>query len=439
MKRLPMCFLAIAIAFLIAVGLSVIAYGHKEFRQEGSPLSGASDFVIQIDDFGSFWDASVPESALSAIERSIKSTNTIVVLFVHGWHHNAAPGDDNVIDFADSLSKVRDLLVDNPGGVPGPYRRSRELLTTKPDVNIIGIYIGWRGKSLPMPLDYLTFWGRKAAAERVGQGDLAEFLARLHAIYLRSYARRKVSHNKPFMGMVTFGHSFGGQVLFRSVSQALEQQFVAASSSGDRKNGLPIVGLGDLVVLVNPALEAFQFERLHRLSRELTFDRRQTPVLLVLSAETDLARKALFPIGRWIDSLFRAPFREGQAQLWKTALGEYERQQTHLVDIDAASAEDAGRVAQFDPMDYVRDPCKIINYDLADAPAIAGLRFTPTKNNRPFNPLLVAYTSGDVIIRHSGIFEKTLRKFLNDYVAIVEGKRLLLSDARRAESCPRGN
>jgi hypothetical protein len=419
------------------VFLASCSFGYKNFDQTNGLFTEPDEFVIQVDDYGSFWDPNVPVRALETISKESQRINTIVVLFIHGWHHNAAVDDDNAKDFASSLAQVRATLDDNIGGRPGMYRLSRELLTGNGDVKVIGIYVGWRGKSLPMPLDYITFWGRKAAAERVGEGDLREFLLRLNYIYRDRNGPRTDSPSKPFMGMVSFGHSFGGQVLFKAIAGALEQELIEVISTSSANQKVPLAkqlaGFGDITVLVNPALEAFQYERIHRLGKQIEYDRQQTPLLLVLSSENDLARQFFFPAGRMVDALFRTPFRENQRAQWTEALGEYEAQRTHTVEI---LPKDATTSTKFDHNIYKDNPCGLVNYDLTNVPVIGGVQLKPTAS-RPhrFSPFLVTYASGKVIVHHSGIFKQELRNFLNDYIAITEGKRILLANPKMA-SCP---
>lgn len=430
MSKLIKVLIAIVLtAFFASCGLY-----HKNFRQTDGPFDAKADFVIQVDDYGSFWDREIPARALQTIAEESRRTNTIVVLFIHGWHHNAATDDENLQDFARSLRLIREKLDDNVGGKPGIYRQSRLNLTERGDVKVIGIYVGWRGKSLPMPLNYLTFWGRKAAAERIGDGDLREFLLRLNRIYLERNGARPHSSKMPFMGMISFGHSFGGQVLFKVVASTIESELIETTSKSTEapKHRLtkPLTGFGDMIVLVNPALEAFQYERIHRLNKQIEYDRNQAPLLLIISSETDFARQFFFPLGRTLDALFRAPFRDNQRAQWTQALGEYEPQRTHVVEILE------GVPTKFDPSTYINDRCGIVNYDLTNVPAIGGVKLSPTGNQaHPFSPFLVAYASGKVVLKHSGIFEERLREFLNDYVAIAEGKRMLLADPQ-AKDCP---
>jgi hypothetical protein len=418
--------LVASMALLGLIFLSGCAFNHRQFPKEEGPLKGPDDFIVQIDDYGQFWDNEEPERALAHVRKLSKDSNVIVVVFVHGWHHNAAPADKNLRDFATSVEEIRKLLTDSTDPESEVYRTSRKHLTGTEALTVVPIYIGWRGKALPGILDNLTFWNRKATAERVGQGDLREFLVRLNAIYKERRNLRASGQARNFLGMTSFGHSFGGQVLLSAVAGEIEGELINKSVSLDGLPGAqPVVdlsGFGDLVVLVNPALEAMQFERIWRLSNNLNFGQRQSPVLLTVSSAGDVPRQLLFPIGRNLDALNGPGFRPLQRPLWTQALGEFRPFLTH--DLDVVLPHSSTTPA-FDPKLYVTNPCAIANIDISNNPIISGIRLTPTSFHRTNNPFLVANASTEVILNHSKVFENLLRKFLNDYVAIVEGKRLV--------------
>ncbi len=425
----------ISLSLLILLGSC--SFGHKNFDQAGGTLTHQNDFVIQVDDYGSFWNPEIPARALDTIAQSARTANTIVILFVHGWHHNAAPDDENAVDFGRSLKDIRKTLDDNVDGNPGPYRRSRQILTGSGDVNVIGIYVGWRGMSLPMPLSYTTFWDRKNAAERIGDGDLREFLLRLNSIYRASYQARKPS--SPYMGLTSLGHSFGAQILFKAIASALEKELIEVTeispspAAPKRKLAKPLEGFGDIVILVNPAVEAFQFERIRMLDAQLTYDRRQPPLLLVLSAATDVSRRLFFPAGRWVDAIFHASLSGEKAALWGNALGEYEPQRTHTITL---LPEQQSPAAKFDTNDFIDRPCDLVNFDLTDIPTIARVRLEPiAERHHSYSPFLIAYGGTQLILGHSGVFTQELRNFMNDYVGVTRGKRLLLADPKM-QNCP---
>ena len=410
--------------------LGACGYAHKNFDQTGGLLAHRYDFVIQVDDYGSFWDPEIPAQALEAIAHSARTTNTIVIVAVHGWHHSAAPDDEFAMGFARALQDIRNKLQTAADGTPNTYKRARQILTGSGEVHIFGIYVGWRGRSLPGKLDYLTFWDRKHAAEHVGDGDLREFLLRLNVIYRTSYQDRTPS--TPYVGLVSFGHSLGAQVLFKAIASTLENELIAATPvshhpAAPRPNlAKPLEGFGDIVIFVNPALEALQFERIRQLSAQLAFNRRQPPLLLVLSADTDVGRHLFFPARRWVDSIFHVLPRDEQSDLWSHALGEYEPQRTHTITFLSEPRVSASQFYANDSPDRLRD---IVNFDLTNMPTISRVRLEPIAGrHNPFSPFLVAYGGRALIQGHGGIYAEELLNFLNDYVGIARGKRLLLAN-----------
>lgn len=426
------------IAMLLALAmLTGCAFNHKKFDHPGNAEQDQDDYVVQVDDFGQFWDSDEAERALARVSSLAKSRNVIVVLFVHGWNHDADPKNGNLVDFRKSIVDTRRRLTDESEPESAVYRQSRKNLTGTEDLTVISIYVGWRGRSLPWYLNYATFWGRKAAAERVGEGDTREFLLRLNSIYRSQQAGRVAGTSRTFMGLATIGHSFGAQVLFKAVATEIENELVARTSNPSRTGDSPntvsdLLGFGDLVVLVNPAFEAMQFDRIHKLSNKLNYGPQQNPILLVVSSAGDVPRQVLFPLGRQIDALLLRPsFRPGQRALWTQALGEYEPTRTHSLTI---TQPDPALIPGFDPAMYLNDTCAIANLDLTNVPSVGGVKLSPGPSHRPNSPFIVAYASTSVVLDHSTVFEEILRRFLNDYVAIAQGKRMLtVSESRNCK------
>jgi hypothetical protein len=403
------------------------SFGNQNYDQTGGKFSEPDDFVIQVDDQGAFWQPDIAKRALETIVRESEKTNTIVVLFIHGWHHNAQFDDSNAKDFAAALRSIRSRLDDNVGGFPGKYRSARKLLTDDGDVKIIGIYVGWRGISLPMPLNYLTFWGRKSAAERVGGGDLRPFLSGLNDIYVKRNDARVTRLGKgPFMGMTSFGHSFGGQVLFEAVAGTFEKNLREMTSAqgkdGSAAQNRTLRAFGDLVVLVNPAFEALQFEDIRTMNKMMTYGTEQTPQMVVLSSEGDGANGVLFPLGRRIAGLFGKPVQDDQRVLWRTTIGKFEPGWTHKLQPSKGPRNPDTEVVNY------RDPCKILATDLTAINGVGGLDLTPIAGRgTAFSPFIIADVHPEIIVKHNGIFRDGLQEFLNDYVAITQAKRMLVS------------
>jgi hypothetical protein len=401
---------------VVVLWCSACDYGHEPFRVP--PPSLPEPLVVEVDDYGRFWDRPASEQALNAIRDASRDRNTVVWVFIHGWHHNADESDDNYQNFKTSLKHLHDTLHEPH------YVGVRKQLGLKEAINVIGLYVGWRGRALPGALDYVTFWGRKSAAERVGDGDLREFFVKLQDIYMD----RNSDTSKPtFMGLLTIGHSFGGQVLFKAISGAFERDLLTAMGNAQTQpTGAPrlaeiVSGLGDATVLLNPALEAFQYERIDRLTKAVSFMDIQAPVLLTVSAEDDSARKYWFPIGRTINMLFRPRFQNDELKaLWTTALGEYEPQQTHTLEVaqDATSDKSSSRTSC----------AAMVTRDLTGRSVISeGAVLSPSGTGaRPYSPVVIAHTSNKLVHEHNGIFGQNFNDFLIDYVTFVQAKRMCL-------------
>lgn len=294
-----------------------------ENRQDGYRLA-----FVEIDEQGQFQDFRQVEALLAALHSPRKQ---YVTLFIHGWHHNAADGDENIESFKRRLSISK--------------KRHQ-------DAEVTGIYVGWRGESIPLPgLRELTFWDRKQVSEEVGRNALLHFLLKLELAVKKS--------GNPENQLVAVGHSFGGSVLFNALSPVLLQRLVQAEPGKD------VSGFGDLVVLVNPAFEAMRYTAIRNASelhaRQPGYKPSQRPVLLVATSETDSATGVAFPMGRSLNTLFeqhgavRVPHRRVQpdgtptAELseWSldvTAVGHFKPYRTHRLEANESAGTDVACV-----------------------------------------------------------------------------------------------
>ena len=107
---------------------------------------------------------------------------------------------------------------------------------------LVGLYVGWRGKSMHgLYSENLTYWDRKAVAEEVGRGGVAELLAQLERI-----------DRKDRNYLVIVGHSFGGAITLGALHDPLLERLLAL------QDGQRIRAFGDAVIMLNPAIEANQ-------------------------------------------------------------------------------------------------------------------------------------------------------------------------------------
>jgi len=247
------------------------------------PVPFSVNFV-EIDEQGILASRDQAEAAIATASIA-EPDGSYVVVFVHGWHHNASTNDSNVRAFYGALASV-----------------SR----WNPNRKVKGIYIGWRGDSLKITgLRYATFWDRKNTSDEVGRGGLLEFLLRLE----HGVKADPASHNR----LVVVGHSFGASVTFNALSHLFLERFIdGVYSTADKPR---FRGYGDLVVLINPAIEAMRYmpfqSALEYYSRPTTrpqadFSHETRPYLAMLSSQTDEATRLAFPAARFFSTVFEA-------------------------------------------------------------------------------------------------------------------------------------
>lgn len=274
--------------------------GNVQHQQQGGvfPQSGFDLGIVEFDDQGRCFGDRAQMHAIMAKIEAMWSQDVIVLVFVHGWKHNARTSDDNLQQFqavlADTVKKEKAASVEAVGS-PRP---------------VFGIFVGWRGMSLYDGLHIsqnLTFWGRQAAGRRVAVGSVRELFGRV-----RQYREHRINGSQGKSGngqplLVIVGHSFGGMIVFSALAQSLIE---AASAPFDRVTPR----FADLVLLVNPAFEAGRYLPIY----DLVVERRasgksttQPPVFACVTAKNDWATGLAFPIGNAL-ALVNERFRGSQ-------------------------------------------------------------------------------------------------------------------------------
>ena len=391
---------------------------------------------VEFDDQGDFWDRNQLDALHESLDIESNRTDTdglIIVVFVHGWKHNAQVCDENVSCFREVLTgianaeQLRTTREFEEGGAGLPRR-------------VIGVYVGWRGLSITAPiLKELSFYARKSAAHRVGSGEVIELLTILES-KRNNLNRRSVSSNTT--RLITVGHSFGSAVTFSAISKILHRRL--ANGTLGTAVGSPIQSFGDLVVLVNPAFEAALYSGIHNIaSSQDSFVEDQKPTLAVLSSETDSATGFFFPIGRFFSTMFDKTSSTEQKKALKTTLGNYERYRTHeamvapvgtrgslLPDI-VESSEDVSRGKLDCSCSYIEvTPTDQIDFEMHAAKAREEyIEITPEKarygkvqldytgnGGSATNPFYVIRTSDEIITEHNGIYNQIFLDFLRVFI-----------------------
>ena len=265
-------------------------------------------YRIAYADDGEFID----RCAVSKLYRDMQAGgDQIVLLYVHGWKHN---NDDRDTDLQKFTNQVRLL-------------RNAETSSASPR-RVLGVYVAWNGARTTWPVaKQFTFWGRQRAADKVAQSAaVTRLLAAVDSI-----RRQRESRNRNDLH-VYVGHSFGARILYNAVAQTLIRETELAHPGEVNKPYRRIKGIGDMVILLNPAFEASLFSIFHDVRRsEYIFPPEQPPLLVSISSETDRATGRAFPLGQAL-SFERSPKR-------RITVGNYKDYWTHRVARRSTSNE----------------------------------------------------------------------------------------------------
>jgi len=344
--------------------------GYVEFDDEGWLFRSPSEKLTQIE---------VIEQRLKSELRDKRYDNTdfLVVAFVHGWHHNANDTDCNVSEFRAMLKLADEYYA--AASAADPKVRPRR---------IIGIYVGWRGESVPVGgLKYTTVIDRRNAAERVAKGDVRELFAQLRKVQIGETNKLVDGGSRSpggRMRTVVIGHSFGGLIGFNGLSPAVLNELTltkpepqndgepckatvvrpksvlkdsgAAKSSAiapETQTQPPV--FPDMLVLINPAFEATRFETIHDVMRPTPgcpyeADR---PKVVVVTADNDVWTGPVFTAARQVLTALEAYPPEGDSRARERnanthAIGFTERYQTHRLCLDGPEGQKHA-VASFSP------------------------------------------------------------------------------------------
>ncbi len=250
-----------------------------------------------------------------------------VFVYIHGWKHNAAFDDDNVVNFRYFLKEA------------AQYEQVAQSTN-----RVIGIYVGWRGKSLDVSEPWIsaTFWDRKGAAQHVALGSVRELTAQLRAFqHLANDAQPErvkldAVPKDQRVRIYMIGHSFGGLALYAAVSQSLVNGFVTGEDI-DGKHP-PVERLGDMIVLINPAFEATRYQPLDRAARNRKYDVYQAPVFISVTSDADQATGKLFPLGRTLNTIFESELTAEERTANRNTPGHIDAYMTHRLEIKATDA-----------------------------------------------------------------------------------------------------
>jgi hypothetical protein len=271
---------------------------------------------VEFDDQGWLWDRQQMNAVLDRFSVEDSTNGLLVMVFVHGWKHNASFDDDNVGMFRTNLTEIAEM-----------ERQLSRDAGIKPR-KVAGMYVGWRGlSSTAWVLRQLTFWDRKNAAHEVGRGGVTELFSRLEDLRNNSHLLHRGETERRPTQLIIVGHSFGGALTFSALAPLLAER--AVQTAANHAVG-PVRGFGDLVVLINPAFEAARFEVLYSISTNQTwYPTNQSVNLAIFTSKTDDATKIAFPLGRWFSTFWEKNRDANQKISNRKAVGHYAPFITH--------------------------------------------------------------------------------------------------------------
>jgi hypothetical protein len=265
------------------------------------------------------------EEQLLAIEEFIENQASsgrplLIAVYVHGWHHDASPDDGNAAALNDLLAR---------------YAYSLEQ-TNHSNVDVFGIYVGWRGELYKSPINTLTIKSRAVAADTIGWGGDKTTGKRYFEKALVDIAdtMRKANSDSH---MIVMGHSLGGRI----VSRALLPEVLST--------GTHALGPNVLVTTVNAAIGAEAFRDAYEQSQ--TSATPTWPTWINLTSMDDDATLGAYHLG--LRTGFIKPDVSG-LEASEYTIGHYAPYVTHVLGVlNCAPTTDAPGMTLCGPVDQV--------------------------------------------------------------------------------------
>jgi hypothetical protein len=284
-NRYP-AFIGLALSLLVGSCASYGPYHANTAAEPSKSVRGSADgrykmAFVEFGDQGSPLDNSQRKAALEVIH---KAKRPLLFVYIHGWLNDANSNDVYRFEhFLDTVSRFPEF--------------------TGQKIDVIGVYIAWRGKDLTVPgLNMFTFWSRKAAG-----GGIAGANSCLATIEELAVAAREPG--KEYHHTVLMGHSFGALVLGNTISHSI----LGANGEGGRSSSP-----WDMAVAFNSADNSIttrqlmqEFDYLYKydpqkrayvsrgnLGEDATTVSENRPALVLLQSENDSATGQIFPMGQ---------------------------------------------------------------------------------------------------------------------------------------------
>jgi len=412
-------------------------------KENGSAVpENISVGVVEFTKDGSLWFSEQGRAIVKHIrERADGPAGVTVIVFTPGWHHGGSVCDREISCFRKVLAGL--ALAEAEFYTDAPHN------TIPRKRPVVGVYLSWRGESTPK-LSFLSFYNRGMAAHEIGgsptwsdtvfgsprkslnyETAAGDLLTQLDEIY------QDANKDTYKMSLLTVGHSFGGALTFSAVRKRMERQI-----RKKRNSGTLLTGIGDLVVLVNPAFEARQYDEFAKAVEAKNFHPDQGPLLMVVQSTADGWNNWAFTVGRtftawmWLTNNLPRHFLSS-----RRTLGYYGPYRTHKLKVKGnpeIRKEDPHpkRCTCPWPLDEVTIANSIVDKASGKVPEneYGGVILERGEYVDARTPYLVVSTDEKLIPDHSAIFTKPFINFLLAFVTETRAKRRKLLDERKKDA-----
>jgi hypothetical protein len=313
------------------------AYGWGAFNTSLPPdkMPGAPHPVLfdksylEVNEQGQLFDTHQLDALLERIEelKTKDPTRPIFVFtYAHGWHHNAstpavhteAEGlDYNAIKFDYFMARFAEHV-----------RRLYELNGDDNAPAMLGVYVGWRGKSTIDPLaDMINVGNRAAVADTIAANKDPKSL-----YWALKQISAKVAESGPSSRMIATGHSLGGRMMSRMFLPEI---------AGDHLHPL---GRHALIAAIEPAISASCYHDIYADPTKPVGKPGRLPSFIAITSTDDFAVVEGFRLGH-LAPVLDPPECHDIVAARDSAIGAYAPYVTHFWEFTRDGDHD-GKVPQ---------------------------------------------------------------------------------------------
>ena len=325
------------------------------------------------------WDRKRPEDSFGVrVKPDAVSRPKLVVLYIHGWKHNANTEDTDRKSFEQLVGELRKKASNR---------------------QVVGVFVGWNAEApLWGPLENITFWVKKNNADRIAQSASVTLISSAIGAIVNSDPKREDQ-------FVAIGHSFGARLLYAATAQSLVSGVQVAHPGYPGGEYKLVRGTADAVVLLNPAFEASRYSTINSFIRNKeTFSPAQAPLMVTVSSEADWATKTAFPIGQYLGLARTARELE--------TLGNYSAFRTHTLAKGTCPTNISSPITeQFSMAGLCLKRLSEVSSDEVDKFAM---------ELSAHNPFIVAQTTADIIHDHNDIWNDTFRNWIVELIFALQ-------------------